>query len=77
MAGLGGTATAEVPLHVEADPQALVDPVAPVPPKGTVVATTSQMGASTAFFKGSCLLISDLVVSMVALTPETTCMFLV
>lgn len=44
MAGLGATATVEAPLHVEADPQARVGRVAPVPPRGTVVATTSQMG---------------------------------
>ena len=44
MAGLGVTVTVEAPLHVEADPQARVGPVAPVPPRGTAVATTSQMG---------------------------------
>lgn len=46
MAGLGATATVEAPLHVEADPQARVGPVAPAPPRGTVVATTSRMGVS-------------------------------
>jgi len=45
MAGLGPTAMVEVPLRVEADPLALVGLVAPVPPRGMVVATTSRTGA--------------------------------
>jgi len=46
MAGLGATVTVGVPRPVEADPQARVGPVAPVPPRGTAVATTSRMGVS-------------------------------
>lgn len=51
MAGLEVSVTVEAPLPVEADPQAHVGPVAPVPPKGTVVATTSQMGVPLLLFQ--------------------------
>ena len=51
MAGLEASVMVEAPLPVEADPQARVGLVAPVPPRGTAVATTSQMGVPLLHFQ--------------------------
>jgi len=77
MAGLEETATVGAPLRVEVDPQERVGPVAPVPPRGTVVATTSRMGVPVYLLQMPYSFSPNLVGATVVLTPETTCIFLV